>query len=98
MCEGLVSSVFVGDLVAGSPSLSGNLSKLVRPLVAGDSVVRGDPADGGLIVSAQGSGTGLHGCDSEALTRAGVVRPDSVNGGRGVHKNGVPVAALLSLV
>ena len=76
----------------------GNLGKLVCPLVSGGPVVRGDPADGGLIVSAQDSGAGLHGCDSEALARAGIVRPDSVNGGRGVHKNGVPVAALLSLV
>ena len=41
-----------GALVAGSSPLGGGLGTLVRVLVSGDPVVRGDPADGDLIVSA----------------------------------------------
>ena len=58
----------------------------------------GDTADGSLVASAQDPGADFHGCDSEALAGADRVRPDPVGGGRGVRRDRVLMAALLSPV
>ena len=92
--------VLVWDLTDQPSALTPGcgLRVLVGLLVAEDSVMGRDPADGNLIVSRQGSGAGHDGSNSKALARANAVRPDPVYGRSGVHKYGVAVATFLSLV
>ena len=54
--------------------------------------------DGDCIVPSQGVRADLHEGDGEVLAWPNGTLSYSVNGGRGVHENGVPMAAPLSLV
>ena len=91
-------SVLVGALP--SAAALAYSSTLSLPVTGRGPVVCGDPAGDDLVVSAQDTaqGTNLHDGDGESPSRAHGAHSCSVYGGRGVHKNSVPVAALLSLV
>ena len=66
---------------APSAAALANSSAFSLPVVPVCAVC-GDPARGDLVVSAQGSGAGLHGRDGEALAGANGVHPYTVDCGR----------------
>ena len=94
----LVGDAIVAILAAGGCAAGRRPRVLICHLVALDSMVRWDPADGDLVASSEDAVTGLHRRDGEALAWANDVGPHPVDGGCRVDEDSVAVAALLASV